>query len=113
MDPLALDRTPFIGAPVRYQQGLFGAPLNPRRPARRGAVVALGVVLFFVYLSLHIFPTRLLVVFIVLGVVALLVALPMRLRFLRDPARKAAIREPITFQSKVWLQFKYAPSRWP
>lgn len=112
-DPPALDRTPFTGAPVRYQQGLFGAPLNPRSPSRRAGVVALGVVLFFVYFSLHIFPTRLLVVFVVLGVVALLVQLPMRLRFLRDPARRAAIREPITFQSKVWLQFKYAPSRWP
>jgi hypothetical protein len=113
VDPFSLDRTPSIDAPVQYQEGFFGAPLNPRSPARRAGVVALGVVLFFVYLSLHIFPTRLLVVFIVLGVVALCVQLPMRLRFLRDPARRAAIREPITFQSKVWLQFKYAPSRWP
>jgi hypothetical protein len=69
--------------------------------------------LFFVYLSLHIFPTRLLVIFVVLSLVMLLVQLPARRRFLRDPARRAAIREPITFQSKVWLQFKWAPSRWP
>ena len=112
-DPFAMDRTPSFDAPVQHQRGFFGPPLNPRSPYRQAAVVAVGVILFFVYLSLHIFPGRLLVLFIVLGLVFFLVQLPARLRFLRDPARRDAIREPITFQSKVWLRFTYAPSRVP
>jgi hypothetical protein len=76
-------------------------------------VAAITVVVFLVYFSLHIFPWRVLAIFLVLGVLATALQLPPRLRFLRDPVRRAAIREPILFQSKVWLRFRYAPTWWP
>jgi hypothetical protein len=113
-DPFARSGTPSfdVDAPVQYR-GFTGAPFNPRSPARQIAVAAIAVVLFLVYFSLHIFPSRVLVTFLILGVLATALALPTRLRFLRDPVRRAAIREPILFQSKVWLRFRYAPTRWP
>ena len=111
-DPPAGHQRPSFDAPVQ-RSGFFGPPLNPRSPARQIAVAVLSFVLLFVYLSLHIFPARVVIVLFALSLVLLLVELPSRLRFLRDPARRAAIREPITFQSNVWLQFRYAPSRVP
>jgi hypothetical protein len=102
---------PSFNAPVQYR-GFFGAPLNPRSPARQIVVAGIGIVLIIVYLGLHIFPGRVVVVLAALGLVGTLLMLPARLRFLRDPARQAAIREPIVFEARVWLRFNYAPTYW-
>ena len=69
--------------------------------------------MFVVAFSLHVFQVRLLVVFLGLGLIAGLLQLWPTMRFLRDPVRQAAIREPIAFTSKVNLRFVYAPYRWP
>jgi hypothetical protein len=111
-DPFAASRTPSFDAPVQYR-GFTGAPFNPRSPARQIAVAAITIVVFLVYFSLHIFPWRVLAIFLVLGLLATALELPARLRFLRNPVRRAAIREPILFQAKVWLRFRYAPTWWP
>ena len=111
-DPFAESGPPSFDAPVQYR-GFTGAPFNPRSPTRQIALAAITVVVFLVYFSLHIFPWRVLAIFLVLGVLATALQLPLRIRFLRDPVRRAAIREPILFQSKVWLRFRYAPTWWP
>ena len=111
-DPFAESGPPSFDAPVQYR-GFTGAPFNPRSPARQIALGAITVVVFLVYFSLHIFPWRVFAIFLVLGVLATALELPPRMRFLRDPVRRAAIREPILFQSKVWLRFRYAPTWWP
>jgi hypothetical protein len=48
-----------------------------------------------------------------LVLVIALLQVPATLRYRRDPARQSAIREPITFQSRVSLRFTYVPWRWP
>ena len=70
-DPFAASDAPplDLDAPVQYR-GFTGAPFNPRSPARQIAVAAITIVVFLVYFSLHIFPWRVLALFLVLGVLA-------------------------------------------
>lgn len=105
-------RPPSRYAPVQYR-GFFDVPFNPRSPARQILVACLAIGLFAVYVSLHLFPLRVIAILVVIGLVSTLMMLPARLRFLRDPARQAAIREPICYEARVWLRFTYAPGHWP
>ena len=72
----------------------------------------MAVVLAFVYLSLHIFPWQIFVIFLALSIVTMLIRWPAYVRYTRDPARLAAIAEPVMFQARTSVRFIYTPSRW-
>jgi hypothetical protein len=99
--------------PVQHRD-FYGPPLNPRSPARRVGVALAAITLLFVMtFVLHVFQVRLLVVMCGLGLIGSVLQLWPKVRFLRDPIRQAALREPIVFTSKVNLRFAYTPYRWP
>ena len=100
------------GAEVQYR-GFFGAPIGPRSPARQIFVAVVGLILLAVLVSRHVFALGFFALPLAVGLVLTVVFLPRNMRFLRDPARQDAIREPVMYQSKVWLRFAYAPTRVP
>jgi hypothetical protein len=107
---------PSPDAPPQYR-GFFDVPFNPRSPSRYVASACLFVALLVLASAFRgsafggsawgRFPWQL--VALSLGLTVLSFVL-FGWRRWRNPARWAAIREPILFSAKVWVRFTYVPN---
>ena len=109
--PTASPPPPLLPRRPIPQSRVFGPPLNPRGKVRSAFVVVAFLVVGVVYLSLHIFPLEPFAVVFGIGLVYLAAMWPARSRFLHNPARLAALSEPVVFQARVFVRFIYAPTR--